>query len=187
MRGVTWHCPAPGLTTEQRIDNALQHTLIRGRLTTRDGAPALGVTVEAVPTSRFPTARSLTPPIPPPRTRRDTTSSAASSRAITTSAPRSSTPPALANPCPRLFYRGTESAGRAVILRLSDRPEPIRFDMALPNPERPRTIEGVVLWPDGKPAPGTRSIWGTHAPWQAFTRIADTTDETGLFTAVAVR
>lgn len=156
---------------------------VSGHILTKDGQSASGVTVEAVPTR--------------PRHENDLPTAADSSatdangryelRHLTTgdyylgiSLSRS---PTLQNPYTRWFYPGAEDPGRAAILHVSDRPEVQRFDFTLPGAQHDRVIEGVVFWPDGRPAEGVHMfLEDPRWPWQAFT-VAATTDKQGHFTA----
>jgi hypothetical protein len=156
---------------------------VSGRILTRDGLPAAGVTVEAVPTR--------------PRHENDLPFAADSSttdadgryelRSLTTgdyylgiSLGRS---PTLQNPYTRWFYPGTEDPAAAGILHVSDKAEVLRFDLTLPLPQHDRVIQGVVFWPDGRLAEGANiSLEDPRWTWQAFTNVAANTDKQGRFT-----
>jgi hypothetical protein len=159
---------------------------VSGHILTKDGLPASGVTVEAVPTR--------------PRHENDLPTAADSSatdanghyelRHLTTgdyylgiSLSRS---PTVQNPYTRWFYPGAEDPARAVILHVSDRPEVQRFDLTLPEAQHDRVIEGAVFWPDGRPAGGVPMfLEDPRWPWQVFT-VAAATDKQGHFTAHAL-
>ena len=159
---------------------------VSGRILTKDGLPAAGVTVEAAPTR--------------PRHENDLPLAADSSttdvngryelRGLTTgeyyigiSLSRS---PTLKNPYTRWFYPGTEDPAAAGILHVSEKAEVLRFDLTLPDPQRDRVIQGAVFWPDGRPAEGANIfLEDPRWPWQTFT-VASTTDKQGRFTAHAL-
>jgi hypothetical protein len=156
---------------------------VSGRILTRDGLPAAGVTVEAVPTR--------------PRAENDLPFAAGSSttdaegryelRSLTTgdyylgiSLSRS---PTLQNPYRRWFYPGTEDPAVAGILHVADRAEVLRFDLTLPAPQHERVIQGAVFWPDGRLAEGVRIyLEDPRWTWQTFSNLAATTDKQGRFT-----
>jgi hypothetical protein len=61
-------------------------------------------------------------------------------------------PPSLENPYARWYFPGTEAPAGATVVHLPETPGVQTFDLILPEPQKDRTIEGVVLWPDGRPA-----------------------------------
>jgi hypothetical protein len=159
---------------------------VSGHVLTRDGLPASGVTIEAVPTL--------------PRHNNDLPTAADSSAAdangryelrhLTTgdyylgiSLSRS---PTLQNPYTRWFYPGAEDPARAAILHVSDGPETQRLDLTLPDAQHDRVIQGAVFWPDGRPAEGVNMfLEDPRWSWQVFS-VAATTDKQGHFTAHAL-
>jgi len=156
---------------------------VSGHILTRDGLPASGVTIEAVPTS--------------PRHQNDLPTAADSSatdangryelRHLTTGdyylGISLSHSPTLQNPYTRWFYPGAEDPTKAGILHVSDRPEAQRFDLMLPDAQHDRVIQGAVFWPDGRPAAGVNMfLEDPRWPWQVFT-VAANTDKQGHFTA----
>jgi len=50
------------------------------------------------------------------------------------------------------YFPGTADAGGATIVHLPATPGVQTFDLILPEPQKDRIIEGVVVWPDGRPA-----------------------------------
>jgi len=61
-------------------------------------------------------------------------------------------PPSLENPYARWFFPGTEDSAGAIIVHLPESAGVQTFDLILPEPQKDRIIEGVVVWPDGHPA-----------------------------------
>jgi len=61
-------------------------------------------------------------------------------------------PASLENPYARWFFPGTEEPAGATIVHLLENPGVQTFDLILPEPQKDRIIEGVVVWPDGRPA-----------------------------------
>ena len=159
---------------------------VSGRIFAKDGAPAAGVTVEAVPMR--------------PRHENDLPFAADSSttdanghyelRQLTTgdyylgiSLSRSPTPQ---NPYTRWFYPGSEDPAAAGIVQVSDKPEALRRDLTLPDPQHDRVIQGTLFWPDGRPAGGIYIfLEDPRWPWQTNT-VAATTEQEGRFTAHAL-
>jgi hypothetical protein len=157
--------------------------MVSGRIFERDGRPASGVTVEAVSMR--------------PRTENDLPHAADSGttdangryelRHLTTgdyylgiSLSRS---PTLENPYTRWFYPGSEDPGSAGIVRISDKPEVLRFDLTVPDAQHDRLIHGTVVWPDGRLAERVNVfLEDPRWPWQTPTLVA-TTDKEGRFTA----
>ena len=92
-----------------------------------------------------------------------------------------SSPPTKENPYTRWFYPGTEDPRAAVLIHVSDTPERQTFDLSLPDPQKPRVIEGKVIWPDGSPALNAPiSLQDFRWRWQAA-RLRATTDNDGHF------
>jgi hypothetical protein len=67
-------------------------------------------------------------------------------------------PVKLQNPYTRWFYPGLEDPAGAGIVHVSDKPEVLRFDLTLPDRQHERTLQGTVVWPDGRPAQGVNVI-----------------------------
>ena len=87
------------------------------------------------------------------------------------------------NPFTRWFYPGTENPAVAGIVHVSDKAEVLRFDLSLPAPQHERAIQGVVFWPDGRPAERVNIfLEDPRWPWQTNS-VASTTDKQGRFTA----
>jgi hypothetical protein len=160
--------------------------MVSGRIFTKDGLPAAGVTVEAVPIR--------------PRHENDLPFAADSSmtdgnggyelRSLTAGAYyigiSLSRTPTLKNPYTRWFYPGTEDPTTAGILHVSEKAESLRFDLTLPVAQHDRVIEGAVFWPDGRPAEGVSMfLEDPRWPWQTST-IAATTDKQGRFNVHAL-
>jgi hypothetical protein len=87
-------------------------------------------------------------------------------------------PPSRENPYARWFYPGVEDPGRATIVHLPETPGVQEFDLTLPEPQKDRVIEGVVLWPDGQPARASLHLEDPRWPW--FTS-GGSTDAEGHF------
>jgi 5-hydroxyisourate hydrolase-like protein (transthyretin family) len=154
---------------------------ITGIIRDKEGVPAAGVTVEAVPMR--------------PRQQNDLPIAADS--ATTDSSGRydllhlttgdyylgislSRSPP-LQNPYTRWFYPGTEDPTRAAILHVFDRPEIQRFDVMLPAAQHDRVLQGGIFWPDGRPAERVHVfLEDPRWPWQIWT-VNATTDKQGRF------
>jgi hypothetical protein len=144
---------------------------VSGLVLGKDGQPAVGVMVEAVPTK--------------PRYDNDLPSAADSSttdgngryelRRLATGdyylGVSLSRTPTVESPYTRWFYPGTEDPAAAGIVHLSDRPEALRFDLTLPEPQHDRVITGTVFWPDGRFAEGIRiSLEDPRWPWLTHPR-----------------
>lgn len=158
---------------------------VSGRISTKDGLPASGVTVEAVPMRAryenelpFPTDSSTTDG----RGRYELRHLTTGDYYLGISLSRS---PTLQNPYTRWFYPGTEDPATAGIVHVSDRPEVLQFDLRLPGPQHDRMIQGAVLWPDGRLAEGANIfLEDPRWPWQT-SNVAATTDKAGRFTVHA--
>ncbi len=61
-----------------------------------------------------------------------------------------------AMPYPRWFHPGTGDPALATIIEFTGQHEVLHRDFALPERQERRRIEGVVLWPDGRPQPQAR-------------------------------
>jgi Carboxypeptidase regulatory-like domain len=89
--------------------------------------------------------------------------------------------PTLENPYTRWFYPGTEDPASAAIVYFAESPETQRFDLTLPDRQKDREIEGIVLWPDGRPAVDARlSVLDPRWLWQAAVAQVSA-DATGRF------
>ena len=55
-------------------------------------------------------------------------------------------------PFPRSYYPGVRDAKRATVIKATDGEHYVNHEFRLPPPLKARTIEGVVLLPDGRPA-----------------------------------
>jgi hypothetical protein len=159
---------------------------VSGRVVTKDGLAASGVTVEAVPVR--------------PRHENDLPFAADSATTdqdghyelrhlyggdfyLGISLSR---PPTLQKPYTRWFYPGVEDPSTAGILHVSDRPEALRFDLTVPAPQHDRVIQGAVFWTDGRPAQGAQVVLqDPRWPWQ-ISMNATTTDKDGRFSAHAL-
>jgi hypothetical protein len=56
-------------------------------------------------------------------------------------------------PYPRSYYPGVRDAARATVISVGDNEQHVNHEFRLPPPLKERTIEGVVLMPDGSPVP----------------------------------
>jgi len=156
--------------------------MVSGLVLGKDGQPAVGVMVEAVPTK--------------PRYDNDLPSAADS---VTTDGSGRfelrrlatgdyylgvslSRTPTLESPYTRWFYPGTEDPAGAGIVHVSEKPEALRFDLTLPEPQHDRVITGTVFWPDGRFAEGIRiSLEDPRWPWLTG-NVSTATDKQGRFT-----
>jgi hypothetical protein len=67
-------------------------------------------------------------------------------------------------------------------VHIYDKPERQTFNLTLPAAQKTRTIDGVVLWPDGKPVVNAQIVLvDKRWPWQV-PHIAAQTDDSGRFT-----
>ncbi len=72
-------------------------------------------------------------------------------------------------PYTRWFYPGMDEPARAAVIYFSDQAEIQHFDLMLPEPQSERLVEGTILWPDGRPAAGTRLlVMDPRWLWQGF-------------------
>lgn len=153
-----------------------------GRVVTREGVPAPGVEVQAVP--RRPRMENE---LPFPA---DEATTDAEGKYQLDKLPGGDyylginlarTPPE-ANPYTRWFVPGTASPSAAAIVHLPERPGVYTFDITLPPKQNVRLVRGVVVRPDGKPVPGIQlSLEDPRWPWQAFSVVTATTDARGRF------
>jgi hypothetical protein len=72
------------------------------------------------------------------------------------------------------YFPGTADPAGATIVHLPGTPGVQTFDLILPEPQKDRIVEGVVVWPDGRPArariviedprwPGSAAMEGSDA------------------------
>ncbi|MCI0564129.1 MAG: carboxypeptidase-like regulatory domain-containing protein [Nitrososphaera sp.] len=59
-------------------------------------------------------------------------------------------------PFPHFYYPSVENIDQAKIVSLGDGERIEKYDMVLPPPPAEHTVNGVVLWSDGKPIPNAR-------------------------------
>ena len=155
---------------------------VSGRVFTNEGLPASGVIVESVPLrpryeNDIPTAADSS--TTDANGRYELHHLATGDYYLGISLTRS---PTLQNPYTRWFFPGTEEPTRAGILHVSDRPEAQLMDLAVPAQQHDRVIQGMVFWPDGRPAPGINIfVVDPRWPWQVST-VAATSDKQGRFT-----
>lgn len=155
--------------------------VVTGRVLTRDGLPASGVTIEAVP--RRPRHENELPF--PADTATTNADGRYALRGFTTgdyylgiSLGRT---PSMENPYTRWFYPGTEDPSSAHIVHVSDKPEKQSYDLTLPRKQNPRSIEGQVVAQDGTPAAGVQIfLEDPRWPWQVSI-VAAITDAGGRF------
>jgi hypothetical protein len=181
---VTWPLPNVKLHAKGCADVGLPlrlNRVVTGTVTTRDGFPAAGVRIEAVPVRpRYPHD------YPSPA---DSATTDAEGRYelrnlpfgeyyLGTSLASSTTKE---NPYPRWFYPGTEDPPAAAFLRIGERPEQYRFDFMLPERQKPRVIEGTVVWPNGSPAADVQ-VTLEDPRWPSRVQIVKT-DSSGRFMA----
>jgi len=191
LDGYTTSMPVPPVKLHAKgcaeIPVALRlDRVVTGRLLTKDGMPAGGVVIEAVP--RRPRREYELPyAVDSAETDKDgryeLRNLAAGDYYLGLSLAHS---PTIAMPYTRWFYPGTEDATAAVFVHVSDNPEKQQFDMTVPSPQNPRILAGSVVWPDGRPAVGAQVILeDPRWPWQmAFS--TPSTDDAGRFKTTAL-
>jgi hypothetical protein len=59
-------------------------------------------------------------------------------------------------PFPQIYYPGVDNIDTAAIISVGDGERIEKYDLVLPPVPAERTVGGVVVWPDGKPAPNAR-------------------------------
>jgi Carboxypeptidase regulatory-like domain len=59
-------------------------------------------------------------------------------------------------PFPQIYYPGVENIDQATIVNIGDGERIEKYDLVLPPPPAEHSVEGVVVWPDGRPAPNAR-------------------------------
>jgi hypothetical protein len=59
-------------------------------------------------------------------------------------------------PFPHIYYPGVENIDQATIVNIGDGERIEKYDLVLPPPPAEHSVEGVVVWSDGKPAPNAR-------------------------------
>jgi hypothetical protein len=85
-------------------------------------------------------------------------------------------------PYPRTFYPGTSDPEMAGMIEIGEHETVVEADLPLPGPTMERTLAGVVLWSDGKPARGaTLHLEDPRFPWRIHSVLA-TADANGSFT-----
>jgi 5-hydroxyisourate hydrolase-like protein (transthyretin family) len=156
--------------------------VVAGRVFTKAGMPAQGVTIEAVPT-RGRDVNDLPLPADSATTdaegRYELRGLQSGEYYLGTSI---GTAPSKENPYPRWFHPGTERPEEAVPVHIYDKPQRQTFNLTLPDAQKTRIIEGVVLWPDGKPAVDAQIMFVDEGwAWRAPHRAART-DDSGRFT-----
>jgi hypothetical protein len=75
-------------------------------------------------------------------------------------------------PYPRWFYPGTEDQSAAAIINFSGKPASLTYDIALPDRQSEREIDGIVLTSEHSPMPRARVMVyesADHIAAQAFT------------------
>lgn len=132
------------------VDVVLLRTLrLVGRVTTKEGLPAARIEVEAQSSSGKLEASAMT--------------DAQGKYELRVSRPgvyhlgvNLSHTPTRDTPYPRWFFPGTENQSSAAVIDFSGKPDIRNYDFALPDRQREREIEGIVLRSDGTPAPLAR-------------------------------
>jgi hypothetical protein len=77
-------------------------------------------------------------------------------------------------PYPRAYYPGVKNLARAKVVSIAEGQELEVEDFRLPPKLKERTIEGVVEWPDGRPATGAyMSLEYTERKWMETSGSAD--------------
>ena len=154
--------------------------VVAGKVVSRDGRPMQDVLIEAVPAR--PRSENDTPfPVDSGATdangRYELRNLRAGDYYLGISLGHT---PTKENPYARWFYPGTEDPRAAVLIHIIEKPERQTFDFAAPDPQKHRVIEGVVIWPDGRPASGAEII-REDPRWPSMVSLAVTTDSAGQF------
>jgi hypothetical protein len=71
------------------------------------------------------------------------------------------------------YFPGTADPAGATVVHLPETPGVQTFDLILPEPQKDRIIEGVVVWPDGRPARAGLTLEDPRWPGYASHRGAD--------------
>jgi Carboxypeptidase regulatory-like domain len=122
---------------------------ILGRVLTRAGLPAPNVLIEMVPVHPGPYGSSAEQATTDPDGHYEFKYLRTGDYYLGVNLDR---PPTRENPYASWFFPGAADAAGATIVHLEETPGVQTFDLILPQPQQDRIIEGVVLWPDGRPA-----------------------------------
>jgi hypothetical protein len=160
--------------------------VVSGRILGKDGRPAAGVIVEAVPRrpryeNELPFAADSSPTDENClyELRRLTTGEYYLGISLSRS-------PTLLNPYTRWFYPGSEDTAAAALVHVSEKPGTLRFDLTVPDAQHDRVISGTVFWPNGRFAESVNIfLEDPRWPW-LNSNVAATTDKQGRFTVHAL-
>jgi len=154
---------------------------IVGKVTGADGLPAANIQVELIPTR--PTEQNQLPfPVTETRTAGDGTYALQDIRPgqyyLGINLART---PSQDMPYTRYFFPGTEDPSRAGIAIVEPGPGSRTYDFMIPAAQKQRSIEGVVYWPDGRPAERVNiMLEDVRWPWQTSV-VSAATDQNGHF------
>ena len=155
------------------LDLTLFRTLrITGRMTTRSGLPAARVEVQLRSTQDIPANGVMTDSDGHYELRIDRAGQYYLGVNLNHT-------PTQDTPYPRWFYPGTEDPALATRIDFSGKPEVRTYDFTLPDRQPERTIEGIVLRPDGQSVP--RALVNVFDSSKAFVAQAFA-DQNGRFT-----
>jgi hypothetical protein len=154
---------------------------IVGKVTGADGLPSANIQVELIPTR--PTQQNQLPfPVTETRTGADGAYTLKDIRPgeyyLGINLART---PSKDMPYTRYFFPGTEDPSRAGVAIVEQGPGSGTYDFMIPVPQKQRSVEGFVYWPDGRPAEGVGILLeDVRWPWQTSV-ISATTDQKGHF------
>ncbi len=85
-------------------------------------------------------------------------------------------------PYPRVYHPGVQETAMATVIEIGEGEHLQNYDLRLPPPLAERTIEGVVVWPDGQPVAGASvSLTITQYEYNSAQGGSGLTDEQGRF------
>jgi hypothetical protein len=85
-------------------------------------------------------------------------------------------------PFPRTFFPGVPSKGLATIVSVKEGESLPRLELRMPARLRPRTVEGIVVWPDDRPVTGATIFINLIEEGEMTAFSTSPTNENGRFT-----
>jgi 5-hydroxyisourate hydrolase-like protein (transthyretin family) len=154
---------------------------ITGKVIGADGAPASGIQIELVPT-RPTDENSLPFPVAQAKTDDNGNYELKNIRSgeyyLGINLART---PSKEMPYARYFYPGTEDPSNAGLAAIGDQPGTKTFDFPIPPPQKERSVQGIVYWPDGRLAEKVNIFLEDRRwPWQTNV-VSATTESDGRF------